>query len=112
MNGFIEYLNEQQQICLKRADVLADDQRDDESSLEKIRANIYGIFHTLAKSPIKSTNFITEKLEQIPAAWHDSLAKAIEHNDHQKEAQERIKLAVVEDIKEKLASIMEGENNE
>ena len=111
MKEFVDYLNERQELCLQRAKKLADEQCDDESILEKVRANIYGIYISLAQVPNKSPDYLKEKLEKIPAAWHESLARATEHNDHEKEAQEQVKIEVVEEIKAKLASLMEEERD-
>lgn len=104
---FIEYLKNQQSLSLAKSKKMLDEQREDEAILEKIRANIFGIFIAMAKMPNQSPKFLEIKMDEIPTAWHESLEKALEYNDHEKEAQERIKIATMEEIKLKFASIAE-----
>jgi len=99
MKNFIEYLTHQQALSLANAEKLAATQRMDESIVEKVRANIYGIFHTIAQMPDVTSEFMTKKMEQIPSAWHVSLENAVKHGDYEKETLERTKIAVMDEIK-------------
>jgi len=105
MKEFVEYLQGRQRDCLEKAKEMTQDLRVDEGNLEKVRANIFGVFATLAQMPGKTADFVVGKMEEIPKAWHESLAKAIQHNDHEKEAQERVKIAAMAEIGAKFAAL-------
>jgi len=100
MEKFINYLQKQQKHHLAEAERLANEQREDDAVLEKVRANIYGIFISLAQSPYVNVgvSFMEQKMQQIPSAWHISLENAIKHGDFEKETLERVKIAVMADI--------------
>jgi len=103
--AFVDYLQSRQGSCLADAKKLETDNREDEAILEKVRANIYGIFATLAQRPNATKEYLLDMMEKVPAPWGVSLEKAIQHGDHDKEAQERVKLAAMAKIKAKFASI-------
>ncbi|MCL2573662.1 MAG: hypothetical protein FWE34_03810 [Defluviitaleaceae bacterium] len=98
MNEFLRYLLEKQEHCIEESKKMTEEGREDEAIFEKVRANIYGIFTTF-----KTPDVAAKMIDVIPKAWHESLAKAIKNNDHEKEAEERIKIAVMEDIKAEFA---------
>jgi len=112
MDEFILYLQRQQKHHLSEAKKFAQDGRNDEANLEKVKANIFSVFATVAKIPNQPTDFLAGKMDEIPTAWHESLKKAIEHGDYEKELQERVKIAVMEEIKTAYASMTEGSEND
>jgi len=112
LTQFIEYLKLQQAEHLEIARQLAADDREDESILEKIHANIFDIFITVSQTPAATSDSVARLMERIPAAWHESLKQAILYKDHEKEAQERVKIAAMTEIEAKFASIvLEGDCN-
>ena len=113
---FETYLDEQIAACKQRSQLLTKDDRADEGDLEKIRANIYGIFKTILSAAEKihgeddpaKRGFFRQKAEQIPASWAASYEKAEQHGDLEKMQIERIKLDTIREIKEMYMKIWEG----
>lgn len=102
--------------CAARRDALISEQRFDEADMEKIRGNVYDIFRTVLGAAERACGdeagareFFRLRSEQIPTAWHDSLAKASAHGDDVKAAIERVKIEAIEDIKAKAAELWEVE---
>jgi len=108
MQNFIDYLQQQQTCHLSEAETLTAALRTDEAVLEKVRANICGIFLTLAQTPNQDDGFLEKMMEKIPAPWHETLEKAIKHNDFKQETLERVKIAVMAEIKAKYDVMKEG----
>jgi len=110
---FVDYLKAQQAICLENSKQLAADDKGDEAILEKIHANMFGIFITVAQFSNATPDFVAKRIKCIPAPWHKSLEQAILHKDHEKEAQERVKIAAMAEIEAKFVSIvLEGDCDE
>ena len=65
MNEFITYLSNSIENVAKKEQELISNERKDEANLQKIRANIYGICHTIFEVVLKSKS--GEELEkEIP----------------------------------------------
>jgi len=99
MEGFINYLQREKMQSLGQAQTLANDNRQDEAIMAKIRANVFGIFETTAKGG----HNVQKLLEVIPKPWEESLEQAKATNDHIKITQEQIKLQAIAEIKAFLA---------
>lgn len=99
-----------------------EDDRKDESNLEKIKANIYEVFKILFLSDIKQLEgkvlgeakndqnlyggFLM-RFDTIPTNWRISLDKAVEHGDTTQQIVEETKLAVAEELKDKFMMMLE-----
>jgi len=99
ISNFLEYLRSEQDDCLANAEKLATDGRADEAVLQKVRANIFGIFETVAKSPNQTSEVLVGLMQKISTPWHKSLETAIKHGDFEKEALERVKITAMDEIK-------------
>lgn len=94
------YLEDQIARCTQQQAVLLADSRVDEANFEKIRANIYDIFHTVLTLAHKSHpedeqatgDFFAQRLAQIPASWRVALDKARQHGEADAVCVEQIKL--------------------
>ena len=102
------YFDRQISLCHQRnQDLLADD-RMDEATFEKIRANVYDIFRTILSVAAKAAKNDPEevkqafalKAEQIPSNWNIAYEKAKQHDDAVKMKIEQIKLDTIHEIKE------------
>lgn len=103
---FIRYLEREKEACLLKADTLERDGRQDESTMAKIRANIFDMMAAVSQAakirvPQEPASFIQEKIESIPRAWKESLSAAEAHGDYTKVAIERVKLTAMAEISEK-----------
>lgn len=111
------YLDERHAVVLEEALRLKMDDRVDESNVLKAKANIYDVFKSLcnvsAKQSSNKAQFeeeLNKKSITIPAAWEKSLEVAKAHNDTIKIMIEEAKLSAVYEIREKIASIMQGKS--
>lgn len=115
LNFFNNWLEEEIAACTKQQQLLAADNRGDEAVFEKIKINVYDIFHTILSVGVKTQNgnpdavkrFFLTKADEIPANWADSYQKAKEHGDTEKMQIERIKLDTIEQIKTKFLAVWE-----
>ena len=110
---FIEYLQAEQRACLDRADELVRDNRQDESVMAKIRANVFGIFATVSQTadkqmPGSQNSLIEEQIDKIPGAWRESPVTAELYGDYSKVMIESVKLDAVKEIKENYIRIFGG----
>lgn len=102
------FLDEEMKACQAREDVLSADLRADEADLEKVRANVYGIFKTLLDSAERKApggmekQWFTKKLQQIPMNWQAALVSAHEHADAKRVMVEEAKLKAVRKIRERV----------
>lgn len=109
------YFEEQIAMCSQRNKELIADDRTDEATFEKVKANVYDIFRTILSVAIKNSKgdsdavkiFFVEKIEQIPSSWVDSCEKAKQHNDVVKMSVEQIKLDTISEIKEYFEKVWE-----
>lgn len=109
------YFEEQIAMCSQRNKELIADDRTDEATFEKVKANVYDIFRTILSVAIKNNKgdfdavriFFVEKTEQIPSSWVDSYEKAKQHNDVVKMSVEQIKLDTISEIKEYFEKVWE-----
>jgi len=114
-----DFLNEGILTCNEQRKKLLNDDRNDEATFEKIKANIYEIFQKMLSLAIRKSGenerairaFFLEKLEQIPATWTVSYEKAVMHGDTETMHIEKIKLDVVQEIKVACSSIWEEQDD-
>lgn len=110
------YFEEQIAMCNQRNKKLLDDERPDEATFEKVKANVYDIFRTILSVAVKTSNgdpdavrrFFVQKTEQILSSWVTAYDKAKQHNDTVKMCLEQIKLDTIGEIKENFAKTWEG----
>lgn len=110
------YFEEQIAMCNQRNKKLLDDERTDEATFEKVKANVYDIFRTIFSVAVKTSKgepdavrrFFVQKIEQIPSSWVTAYDKAEQHNDTVKMRLEQIKLDTIGEIKENFAKTWEG----
>ena len=110
------YFEEQLAMCNQRNKKLLDDERTDEATFEKVKANVYDIFRTIFSVAVKTSKgepdavrrFFVQKIEQIPSSWVTAYDKAKQHNDTVKMCLEEIKLDTIGEIKENFAKTWEG----
>ena len=110
------YFEEQIAMCNQRNKKLLDDERTDEATFEKVKANVYDIFRTIFSVAVKTSKgepdavrrFFVQKTEQILSSWVTAYDKAKQHNDTVKMCLEEIKLDTIGEIKENFAKTWEG----
>ena len=103
-------------LCGERGRKLNEDGRMDEAVFEKVKSNIYDVFHTVLSVAVKAgkedadavKTFFVQRSEQIPAGWAAALEKAREHNDTVRMRTEQIKLDTIHEIREEFDRIWEG----
>ena len=103
--------------CSRLEKELIADERRDEATFEKIRANVYDIFRTILSvaekvgkgDPEAVRNFFVQKTEQIPSTWAASYEKAQQHNNAVGMQIEQIKLDTIDEIKKQFAKVWEEE---
>lgn len=107
MKEFITYLSNSIENAGKKEQELISSERKDEANLQKIRANIYGICHTIFEVVLKSKSGeelekeYTSKLDNLPKNWVESYEKAKVHNDVEKILIEETKLEVLKEVRAK-----------
>jgi hypothetical protein len=113
-NAVFVYFNEEIAACQQRQKELLADNRADEATFMKIRANVFDIFKTVLSVAIRTVksgssaeikDFFLGKTEQIPANWKIAYAKAAEHGDFEKMHYESIKLEAIAEIRETFEKI-------
>jgi len=112
------YFDEKIAACERKKEALAKDERADEAVFERIRANVYDIFKAMLRVGIRQSGgedevvkcFFLEKIEQIPASWHDSYSKAEQYGDAEKEQVEIVKLEAVKEIRTAFEQIWEAQS--
>ena len=110
------YFEEQIAMCNQRNKKLLDDERTDEATFEKVKANVYDIFRTILSVAVKTSNgdpdavrrFFVQKTEQILSSWVTAYDKAKQYNDTVKMRLEQIKLDTIGEIRENFAKTWEG----
>jgi hypothetical protein len=110
------YFEGQIALCGQRNKELLADERMDEATFEKVKANVYDIFRTILSVAVKTCKgdpgavqrFFVQKAEQIPSNWIAAYDKAKQHNDVVKMQIEQIKLDTIHEIRENFAKIWEG----
>ena len=98
MESLQQFLTQQADACKARAAALTADDRCDEAVFEKIRANVYEIFRSVAGAAQKTEDpapFFRARLADIPANWEAALEKARSHGDENRAHTETVKLEVV-----------------
>ena len=105
MKALKEYLAAEREAAAARAEALQRDARGDESIFEKVRANMFEIFGTIAAvagrqyaDPAQARAFFLRKLREIPSGWRQSAETAGQHGDEKKKHMESVKLAAVAEI--------------
>lgn len=110
------YFDAQIALCEKRNQDLLADERGDEATFEKVKANVYDIFRTVLFVADKTSKgdpeavrlFFIEKTQQIPSNWKAAYEKAKLHEDTIKMQIEQIKLDTINEIREQFLKIWEG----
>ena len=98
MNHILLHCAERTQACKARREALMADHRHDEAKFEQIRMNVYGIFSAVCSTLKNQPDALAKKLQEIPAAWEESLRLADMHGDAEKAHIERIKLETAREI--------------
>ena len=117
VSKFNSYFDRQISLCQQRNKELLEDDRVDEATFEKIKANVYDIFRTILSVAVKTSKNDPEeirqafalKAKQITLNWSISYEKAKQNDDAVKMKIEQIKLDTIHEIKEAFAQIWEGE---
>jgi len=112
-NPFTGFLESEKEDCLSKANGLAKDNRQDEADMQKIRANVFGIFATLSRTaeerfPDSQAQFLREQIEKISRAWEESLSAAESRGDPINAMKERVKLDAIAEIGAYYAHTVEG----
>ena len=101
----MDWLSQRAEECETRRIALAAEGREDESTFERIRYNVYDLFRTTAGAlhraePDEKTAWwlFERKLKEIPSTWQRSYDLAELHEDAKKAHIERIKLDAASDI--------------
>lgn len=107
MEELITFLRNRIADAQQSASNLREDGREDESALEQIRGNIYGIFVSVIEagtthtgSPQELRSFFEKNLERIPSGWAIARDKAKERGDTIRVVQEEVKLAAIKEIRD------------
>lgn len=103
-------------LCAQREQALLADDRADEASFEKVRANVYDIFCTILSTAVKTCgndedavrSFFVRRTAVIPSGWAEACEKARQHGDPVRVQIETIKLDAVGEIKTRFAEVWEG----
>ena len=101
----------------QREQQLRRDSRADEAIFARIENNIYQVFKTVFAAAIKAHgdddaavgDFFKQKLITIPATWHETVVKAVQHGDLEAAHVETRKIAAADDIKAAFYRIWETE---
>ena len=114
---FIEYLESEKSSCLIRANNMTKDYRLDESNIEKIKANVFGIFASVSRSaeerfPRNPDMFIQEKIDLIMKAWQESLSQTELSDNYTKTLVGHVKLDTLAIIDESFQRILGGSDHE
>lgn len=101
---------------MQRGQALLADDRADEASFERVRANVYDIFRTVLSAAAKTCgndedavrSFFLRRLAAIPSGWAEACEKARQHGDPVRVQIETIKLGAVGEINNRFAAVWEG----
>lgn len=114
--AFAAWLDGQIALCKERRQALLTDERRDEATFEKVRANVYDICRTLFAVAQRTcegdaeaaSRFFLLKTGQIPQSWAAAYERAKRHGDAEKMAIEKLKLETVEEVKAAFTAMEEG----
>ena len=102
-------------LCAQRRQALLADDRGDEATFEKVRANVYDIFRTVLSAAGKASEgeeaagrFFLRRLESIPSGWAASCEKARQHDDAVRLRLEQVKLDTAAEIRRQFEEVWEG----
>ncbi len=112
---FCAYLDEEITRCHQRGKELLADDRRDEATFEKVKANVYDLFRTVFSVAEKTgrgdteavKRFFLRKMEQIPSNWAAAYEQARKHDDTVRMHLEQIKLDTVHEIKQHFGELWE-----
>lgn len=109
------WLEERIALCGQRRQALLADDRADEATFEKIRANVYDIFRAVLSVAARTCGekdaagrFFRQRMESIPSGWAASWEKARQHDDAVRLRQEQVKLDTVGEIRRHFEEVWEG----
>ena len=101
----------------KSAAALKAEDRIDDANLEKIRANVYGIFVSVLQAAAKQSSdeaerraFFERNLERIPSGWRIARDKAEKRGDTVRLVQEDVKLAALGEVERAFRELWEAES--
>ena len=110
MDYFMKYLEDERlRLEAKGAELKAAD-RKDESDMEKIKFNVFGmcmaIYRTVARqtAPENIKDVYLKRLEEFPEKWETCLKKAEQFGDEKRTLTERIKLDTLQEVRSRFLS--------
>ena len=109
-NQITTFFEEKIAACQAAVTALREDNRADEAVFEKIRMNVFNIFATVYKAggsvsggdSRRQLEFLRNQLEKITGDWQSAAETFRKHGDCNKVHIEQTKLAVAEEIRQKL----------
>lgn len=109
--AFALFLQQRIANCSAKQAELAADNRTDEAIFERIRGNVFKIFHTVFNVAWKTSggdyakahSFFSDKLDRLPQNWQTALKAAQKHGDVKRITEEQIKLNAWEEIRTQFA---------
>ncbi len=109
------YFENQIAFCNQEQKTLLEDDRTDEATFQKIKANVYDIFKTILTVAQKVGNgnsqsikqFFWAKTEQIPASWKAAYEAAKLHDDTENMVVEMVKLNTIQEIRDEFLTCWE-----
>ncbi len=112
-----DFFKQREVVCREEQKRLQAEDCADEAVFEKIKENIYGIFHSLISVSInqypndssKACDDFISRLNQISSHWALAYQKAEQHNDAKKMHIESIKLNVAQEIRETIPQLWREE---
>jgi len=113
---FYAYFDAEIARCHQRGKELLSDDRRDEATFEKVKANVYDLSRTVfsvaektGKGDIEAIKrFFLLKMEQIPSNWSAAYDQAKQHDDAVRMQLEQIKLDTMNEIKQRFDELWEG----
>lgn len=117
LNQTHQYFQAAKSECQTQIAALQADHRADEAVFEKIRLNVFDIFHSVfsvaenteREDEAKLKAFFRLRLDNIPRSWKTALEKAKQHGNTEAIHIENIKLDTVTQIGEAFCRIWEEE---
>lgn len=100
MQTMISYLDQRAAFWAEEGRKLAAEDRQDESSLTKVRVNVYGICKTLLQ--VQKLEKGAVQIARLQSTWEQARAKAEAHGDLNKVLIEGIKLETIGEVLRKL----------
>lgn len=103
MQSIFDWLDQRAAFWEENGKQLAADGRQDESSLTKVRVNVYGICKTLLQVQKREKGAV--QIGRLKCTWEQALEEARVHGDFRKMLIEEIKLETVGEVLKKLGVV-------